>query len=43
MLTIISAHSQIQRFILLEIKTLKEKGKLNFRKNSKYKQKYFSV
>jgi hypothetical protein len=29
MLTIISAHSQVQRFILLEVKSLKEKGKLN--------------
>jgi hypothetical protein len=32
MLTIISAHSQVQRFILLKVKTLKEKGKLNYRK-----------
>ncbi len=42
MLTIISAHSQVQRFILLEVKSLKGKGKLNYRKKIKIQTKIFS-
>jgi hypothetical protein len=41
MLTIISAHSQVQRFILLEVKTLKEKGKVNYKKKFKIQTKIF--